>query len=449
MWDYDPVTGEQFWNPYGYYTSGEQEVPVGPQQPPQQGVAEQLMGLGAGKGAEYLTGEALSSIGDALGIGAAPMTTAPVDVMASLGAAAPEAVMTALPGSMMSTPIAAAPTASQLAGYGSYLGPQAAAPGGLSSLGAYAGPGAMAAFGAYLLSNMMDKKPRTKLAEERRFSALANRGVNVDPTKYQRAFRDDLAPDFVGKDKDGVQVNNKFFRSRDVKDLTADDLLARPAVYEMFGNSDANKMRRFSEEALKRGLVSEGLGAINVNSSAQTAGLADALGLSLQGSGQRYQAGGLGQRLGDIKSFLGGKKESPFEYGDDAWKRSREYRSLAGMMASDDSEDTTRLDAARANFLRDFDNERRNYANSLAAEFGPPSAGAQKPGAPTASPLLDAAVPKPAIYLVDPSKVGVGEMPGMNAVRDHFVGRGEIPGMDAVREQLRGLNIDASMQRAG
>ena len=78
------------------------------------------------------------------------------------------------------------------------------------------------------------------------------------------------AMDFVGLDPNGIHVNNKFKNSRNVKDLTVNDITGASPFFEKYGNDWLGKMsleerNKIAQDSLDRGAVSEGNGVINVN----------------------------------------------------------------------------------------------------------------------------------------------------------------------------------------
>lgn len=92
-------------------------------------------------------------------------------------------------------------------------------------------------------------------------NTLANEG-------RAKAASDAAAADFVGFDPNGVFVNNKFKNSRNVKDLTENDITGSQAFFE----KDPDWMKKTLEErnatarrALDSGAVREGKGMIDVD----------------------------------------------------------------------------------------------------------------------------------------------------------------------------------------
>ena len=200
------------------------------------------------------------------------------------------------------------------AAIGSYFGPQGAAIGagiGLGASGSYntyrkaregdvvgslpyaaatalvSPMAAMAALGGGLLN----AKPRTKI-EEKRWAELEKQGIaqmpdwvrnDIDIKAKDAGYRPDLAADFVGvapnagqssngiADNAGDWVNNKFAKSRNVGDLSPEDIWGYAAFSEKFGpnwmqTSEANR-RNIAQKALDMGIVSEGKGTIKLKDS--------------------------------------------------------------------------------------------------------------------------------------------------------------------------------------
>ena len=146
---------------------------------------------------------------------------------------------------------------------------------------------AMAALGGGLLN----AKPRTKI-EEKRWAELEKQGIaqmpdwvrnDIDIKAKDAGYRPDLAADFVGvapnagqssngiADNAGDWVNNKFAKSRNVGDLSPEDIWGYAAFSEKFGpnwmqTSEANR-RNIAQKALDMGIVSEGKGTIKLKDS--------------------------------------------------------------------------------------------------------------------------------------------------------------------------------------
>lgn len=144
-------------------------------------------------------------------------------------------------------------------------------------------PGMMfASVATKILAAQLTKPPKTKLAEEMKLKRLQNAGVDVkDFGNYQRRLREDLPADFVGYDNEGNYVNNKFFNSRDIKDLTAEDLMERAIMPDLFvGSPDA--MREVAQAMVDGGMVSEGNGQIQSILTPELEALAESKGLKLR-----------------------------------------------------------------------------------------------------------------------------------------------------------------------
>lgn len=111
---------------------------------------------------------------------------------------------------------------------------------------------------------------------KRRFKQLQDKGVRThhsvtgeDPTKAGGQFRKDIGEDFIGFDDNGTWVNNKFAKSRDVKDLRAEDIWGHFAFYENFGNDwleglNEGERRAIAQGLLDDGRISEGRGQIEI-----------------------------------------------------------------------------------------------------------------------------------------------------------------------------------------
>lgn len=117
-------------------------------------------------------------------------------------------------------------------------------------------------------------KSKTETEDNRR-DELAKQGINTfqfNPgmeEKYNAVVRPDLAPDFVGFDKDGNWVNNKFASTRDESSLTGRDIDKYAVFSELFGKDWANSTDenrwKVGDEAVKRGLLREHHGTLDVN----------------------------------------------------------------------------------------------------------------------------------------------------------------------------------------
>ena len=81
--------------------------------------------------------------------------------------------------------------------------------------------------------------------------------------------RKDLAADFVGKDPQGVWVNNKFAQSRNEADLKPEDIWGYSAFGEAFGNDwlgkySEDQRRQIAQKALDSGKVREHIGTLDI-----------------------------------------------------------------------------------------------------------------------------------------------------------------------------------------
>lgn len=161
------------------------------------------------------------------------------------------------------------------AALGSYFGPLGAAVG--------AGVGTLLGGGAAL----MNRPPKTK-KEEQRWQRLANQGLDipdwvqdgVNIKAKDAGYRADLPSDFIGvaptagkssggiADEAGSWVNNPFAKTRDEKYLTGKDIWGYAVWAEKLGNSwmtgTPEQREAIADEALKRGLVDEAKGTINI-----------------------------------------------------------------------------------------------------------------------------------------------------------------------------------------
>lgn len=113
---------------------------------------------------------------------------------------------------------------------------------------------------------------QTKI-EEKRWDKLKRYGFNVpkwvdDESKKFDVYRKDLPPDFVGYDKEGNWVNNKFAKSRSEKDLTGGDLGQSAAMYETFGGmwdaASQDTKKAIGDLALGNNMVKEFKGTIDI-----------------------------------------------------------------------------------------------------------------------------------------------------------------------------------------
>lgn len=147
----------------------------------------------------------------------------------------------------------------------------AIAPGIGTAIGAVAG----GLFGAAMLP-----KNRTNLEQVRNYR-LGKAGykylTNADMTDVKDpGFRQDLAADFQGYDKDGKYVNNKFTKSRKESDLTPETIMNRTqgvgqaGFVKEFGNAwmerldDAGR-KAIIQDAISRNLIREKMGSTFLN----------------------------------------------------------------------------------------------------------------------------------------------------------------------------------------
>lgn len=115
--------------------------------------------------------------------------------------------------------------------------------------------------------------PQTRI-EEKRWDRLKDYGFQVpkwaqgDRSKKFDVYRKDLPPDFVGYDKDGNWVNNKFARTRNEADLTATDISQSAAMYENFGKvyeaASQQAKDAMAALALQNNLIQEQKGTLNI-----------------------------------------------------------------------------------------------------------------------------------------------------------------------------------------
>jgi hypothetical protein len=115
--------------------------------------------------------------------------------------------------------------------------------------------------------------PQTKI-EEKRWDRLKDYGFEVPKwaqgnreLKFD-AFRQDLPPDYVGYDKAGNWVNNRFARSRSEADLTATDVSQTAAMAETFGlpyqKASQQTKDAMANIALQNKLIQEQKGTMNI-----------------------------------------------------------------------------------------------------------------------------------------------------------------------------------------
>lgn len=114
---------------------------------------------------------------------------------------------------------------------------------------------------------------QTKL-EEKRWDKLKEYGFEVpawvkDKAKKPGVYRKEFGEDFIGTDAEGNAVNNKFAKSRNEADLTANDIKDFASNYETFGKiygqaTDEEK-RRIMQIAIDNKLIQEAKGTVQVN----------------------------------------------------------------------------------------------------------------------------------------------------------------------------------------
>lgn len=137
---------------------------------------------------------------------------------------------------------------------------------------------ALPTFGASLLYNKFRRKPKTEV-EDKRVRELTEKGVRGFDKIFKKTddpnawYRNDLAADHIGMAQDGEWNNNKFAQSRDVNDLRAEDVWGYGAWGEKFGNqwlegASEEQRRQIANEALKRQLIKEHHGTIDIGADA-------------------------------------------------------------------------------------------------------------------------------------------------------------------------------------
>lgn len=152
-------------------------------------------------------------------------------------------------------------------------------------------------------------------AEDKRRSNLAKQGISLYngdkgwEEKYNAVINPNFAKDFVGADDKGNWVNNKFASTRDESALTGKDIDKYAAWSEMFGdkwNKASDDTRyKIGDEAVKRGLLREHHGTLDVNSNDEFNSFASSLldtpkAKSTQ-TGQRRETRGISPRKEDPK----------------------------------------------------------------------------------------------------------------------------------------------------
>lgn len=169
-------------------------------------------------------------------------------------------------------------------------------------------------------------KPKTKV-EEAKWQELEKQGFRVpDWVKNKTNIsekgaggRPDLEPNFVGfaptagnatgmgSVPAGTWTNNKFASSRNVNDLTPEDIWGYAAFPKMFGQSfmsgSEENRRAIAQQALNMGLVKEQKGTIDVANSPELMDYWN----RLQGQGSEAPSG---QSSGERSSGKDGKKKA-------------------------------------------------------------------------------------------------------------------------------------------
>lgn len=155
---------------------------------------------------------------------------------------------------------------------------------------------------------------RTEREDERRGN-LAKQGINLYngdkgwEEKYNAVINPNFAKDFVGADDKGNWVNNKFASTRDESALTGRDIDKYAAWSEMFGdkwNKASDDIRyKIGDEAVKRGLLREHHGTLDVNSNDEfnnfASSLLDTPTAKPTQQGQRRDTRGISPRKEDPK----------------------------------------------------------------------------------------------------------------------------------------------------
>lgn len=141
--------------------------------------------------------------------------------------------------------------------------------------------------------------------EQNAVKGLANKGITgwdlyskSQPVLTKGRSKDQLinrsfATDYIGKDPTAGWVNNKFAQSRNEKDLRPEDIWGYSAFGQKYGNDwfgkfNEGQRKNIAQAYLDAGAVSEGKGAIKLNSTAdldkKIQGLISTPSLSNQGS---------------------------------------------------------------------------------------------------------------------------------------------------------------------
>jgi hypothetical protein len=126
--------------------------------------------------------------------------------------------------------------------------------------------------------------------------ALAGAAFLTAGRSKEELIRSDLAADFVGKDEEGVWVNNKFADSRNEDDLTAYDKWGYAAFYEMFPDwLQKSEQERF--EIANAAKVSEHHGTMDITNKDELTAFAEQL---KTGAKEVQQAEATTKMLGSI-----------------------------------------------------------------------------------------------------------------------------------------------------
>lgn len=110
--------------------------------------------------------------------------------------------------------------------------------------------------------------------EEKRWDRLKDYGFQVpkwaqgDRSKKFDVVRQDLPPDYVGYDKEGNWVNNKFAQTRSEADLTPTDVAQSAAMFENFGKpyeaASQQTKDAMANIALQNKLIQEQKGTLDI-----------------------------------------------------------------------------------------------------------------------------------------------------------------------------------------
>lgn len=152
-------------------------------------------------------------------------------------------------------------------------------------------------------------------AEDKRRDNLTKQGISLYngdkgwEEKYNAVINPNFAKDFVGQDDKGNWVNNKFASTRDESSLTGRDIDKYAAWSEQFGdkwNKASEDIRyKIGDEAVKRGLLREHHGTLDVNSNDEfnsfASSLLDTPTATPTQQGQRRETRGISPRKEDPK----------------------------------------------------------------------------------------------------------------------------------------------------